>query len=248
MNLLTQMAIHAHCLRDFPREACGLVIIQSGEELYVPCRNIARTPSEHFVMDPADYANAEERGEITTIVHSHPNMPARPSQGDLVACETCGKPWLIVAVWREATETTPRIVEEYLLKPTGYQAPLVGRQFFFGILDCYTLIQDWYQRERGMTLPNFERRDDFWNTKHGPQVDLYAQYEQVGFVDTKGDKLQVGDVPLMQIARSPFANHAGVYIGDGLLLHHMYGKLSSRDPYEHSMYQEKTRRVVRYAG
>lgn len=248
MNSITQMAIHAHCMRDFPREACGLVIIVDGQEEYVPCRNIGRTPSEHFILHPHDYADAQERGEIVTIVHSHPNLPARPSQGDLVACEASGKPWLIIAVWKEALDQSPRIADEFLFQPTGYQAPLVGRQFFFGILDCYTLIHDWYQRERGIELPYFERRDNFWDEKQGPVVDLYAQYEQAGFYDTNGAPLEVGDIPLMQVARSPFANHAGVYIGNGLLLHHMYGRLSSRDPYEHSQYQEKTRRIVRYGG
>ena len=37
-----------------------------------PCRNLAATPDEHFVMDPLDYANAEDQGEVVAVIHSHP--------------------------------------------------------------------------------------------------------------------------------------------------------------------------------
>jgi hypothetical protein len=44
------------------------------------------------------------------------------------------------------------------------------------------------------------------------------------------DNLKVGDCFLMQVA-SPVPNHAAVYLGDGLILHHLQGRLSSRDVY-----------------
>lgn len=240
MNPEVREAIEAHARREFPRECCGVVV--DGTR-YIACRNRATTASEHFILHPEDYADAADGGEVTHIVHSHPNIPPRPSQGDLVSCETTGLPWYIVAVWMEPGDLGPRITGDHLLLPSGYEAPLVGREFFFGVLDCYTLIRDWYLRERNIELPNFERRDNFWNKK-GNEVDLYAQYEEAGFEEVTGQPLQVGDVILMQI-RAPFANHAGVYIGDGLMLHHLYGRLSERVPYSHSYYQENTRRIVR---
>lgn len=42
-------------------------------------------------------------------------------------------------------------------------------------------------------------------------------------------------------------NHAAVYLGDGLMLHHMYGRLSSRDVYG-GYWREVTRLVVRFSG
>lgn len=242
----TTAAIHAHAIAQFPKECCGLVVETLDGERYFPCRNLALTPSEHFVLSPVDFATAEEAGEITCVVHSHPNIPARPSQGDLVACERGSVPWMIVAVWKQPEDTAPHVVAEYTFRPSGYEAPLIGRQFFFGILDCYTLIRDWYKRERGIDLPEFERRDEFWKDK-GNMVDLYGQYKTAGFDDVTDGQLRVGDVPLMQV-RAPFANHAGVYIGDGQIIHHLYGRLSSREVYTRSYYQEITRRVVRYQG
>lgn len=238
----TRTAIDAHGIQDYPRESCGLIAIVDGAERYFRCRNIGHG-TEHFVMCPQDYADVEERGEIVMVVHSHPNMVAKPSQGDRVACEKSNLPWFIVAVWKEPGDLYPRIAGDCVFEPTGYQAPLVGRQFFFGILDCYTLIKDWYERERGIILPEFERRDNFW--KDG--TDLYAQYAQVGFVEVTDGTLEVGDVIMMQI-RAPIANHAGIYLGEGLILHHMMGQLSSRDPYARSYYHKMTRKVVRYVG
>ena len=120
----------------------------------------------------------------------------------------------------------------------GWRAPLLGRMFFHRVLDCYTLVRDYYQRERGIELLDFEREDDWW---HKGQ-DLYMQgFERAGFAPlARGEALQPGDVILMQV-RSPVANHAGVYLGHtglqeqpGLhpvphaMLHHLYGRLSER--------------------
>ena len=243
MKPATREQIDAHAIRSYPRECCGVVAIVEGQERYFPCRNMAKG-TEHFVMHPEDLADAEDAGELVMIVHSHPNATAQPSQGDRVSCELTQLPWMIVAVWKEPGDPAPRIAGDCIFEPCGYEAPLVGREFFFGVLDCYTLVRDWYKRERGIVLPDFERRDNFW--KEG--IDLYAQYEKAGFVDVTGQPLQVGDGILMQIRCKDFANHAGVYVGDGMILHHLMGRLSSRDPYYHSQYHKNTLRTVRYVG
>lgn len=41
MIAATLNAIHAHALADYPREACGLVIVSKGKEHYIPCQNRA---------------------------------------------------------------------------------------------------------------------------------------------------------------------------------------------------------------
>lgn len=219
MNDETLTAIRQHAAREYPRECCGLVIVERGKERYVECTNAAQTPSEHFVLPAAEYAAAEGRGEVLAVVHSHPDCPAAPSAADRVACEASGLPWLILS-WPADLSVT--------IRPEGYVAPLVGRPFAHGVLDCYALIRDWYARAMDVSLPDFDRRDGWWNAGQ----DLYMQhFGEAGFRRLTDDELlEPGDVVLMQV-RAPVANHAGVYLGDGVLLHHRHGRLSTRDVY-----------------
>lgn len=245
-------AIRSHVLAEYPREACGLVVIVKGRERYRPCRNIATTPSEHFILSPEDYAAAEDDGEITAVVHSHPDMPARPSESDRVSCESSGLPWLIVSVMPD-DQGMPVAGGIERIEPCGYQAPLVGRPFVHGVLDCWALCRDWYTREMGVTLPSPERQDNWWDDGVS---DLYsdAAVAAAGFVpvgragELDLSTLQRGDLIRMQIrSANQVPNHAAVYLGDGLILHHLYGRLSSRDVYG-GYWLEVTRAVDRLSG
>ena len=123
----------------------------------------------------------------------------------------------------------------------------MGRSFHHGVLDCWSLCRDWYARECGLTLPNPERRDKWWEDGHS---DLYmSNLADAGFtVLPDGAVPQRGDLILMQVqSRNGVPNHAGVYIGDGLMLHHMYGRLSSRDVYG-GYWREVTRCIARHVS
>ena len=183
---------------------------------------------------------------------------AAPSEADRVACEASGLPWYIVAV--EKSENGDVVAGEIRgFAPEGYRAPLLGRQFAHGVLDCYTLVRDWYARERDIVLPDFSRDDGWWEP--GKPGDLYMDhYAEAGFRPLRADEaLGPGDVVLMQV-RSDRANHAGVFLGDeplaeapGLhplpdaMLHHLYGRDSERVVYG-GFWRESTRAVLRYQG
>lgn len=222
----TQVQAIAHALRDYPREACGLVVVVKGRERYWPCRNLATTPSEHFVLAPEDYAAADDAGEVLMVVHSHPDAPARPSEADRVACEASGLPWVIVAV--SGSAGAPAASEVAVIEPCGYEAPLVGRQFAHGVLDCFTLIRDWYRLEWGLALPDFARVDGWWDDGYS---NLYMDHlDECGFTPVPLPQIQRGDLLLMQVrSRNLVPNHAGIWLGDGNMLHHMHSRLSSRD-------------------
>lgn len=204
-----------HAAADFPRECCGLVVIVKGKQRYHPCRNTA-IGTDQFAIHPEDFANAEEAGDIVAVTHSHPNGSPKPSQGDLVGCEASNLPWFIYAhpagTWEE-------------LYPNGYKAPYVGRQWAHGVLDCYAIIRDWYANERGLFLPDFSRHDDWWLTGGN----LYEEnFEKCGFRTISRDELSSGDLIFMQIG-SKVPNHAAIYLGDGIILHHLHNRLSTRD-------------------
>jgi proteasome lid subunit RPN8/RPN11 len=208
-------AVRGHAAREAPREACGLAVVVNGRLRYMPCRNIAG--EAEFAIHPEDQAMAEDRGEVVAVCHSHPYLPPDPSEADRVMCEQTGLPWLIVNHPTGAHR---------VITPSGYRAPLIGRPFVHGVLDCYTLVRDYYREACGIELPDYPREDDWW-LKGG---NLYLDnFEHAGFVAVQ-DGPRAHDVVLMQVA-APVPNHAGVIDADGHLIHHCHGRLSSRDVY-----------------
>lgn len=207
----------AHAAECKPFESCGLIAVVKGREKYFPCKNLQTGPS-HFQIDGKDYADVEDKGVILKIVHSHVYESPDPSQADLIECEKSELPWVIIN-WPVGT-----VVE---FEPTGYVAPLVGRVFSHGVLDCYTLIRDYYARELNIVIPDFSRPDEWWKT----EKDLYRQnFEEAGFVRISEKELQPHDVILMQLG-SDKTNHGAIYLGDSLILHHPMQRLSGRDAY-----------------
>lgn len=200
---------------QLPREACGLVVIERGREIFIPCRNIAELESD-FAIHPEDYLKAEARGQIVRVFHSHCYQSPRPSEGDLVSCETTKLPWSIVSVPNG---------DWFDFDPKGYRAPLVGRQWTHGILDCYSIIRDYYAEVLSIDIPDFERPVTWW--KRG--LNLYEEnFSKAGFYQVKPEELRKHDVLLM-IVGSPVINHGAVYLGDDMMLHHLINRLSTRD-------------------
>jgi proteasome lid subunit RPN8/RPN11 len=210
--------IQAHAAEESPKECCGLVAVVKGRRKYFPCKNLAVTPEEHFALDPLDYAAVEDQGEIVAVVHSHPVTNHAPSQADRVACEQSGLPWHIV---------NPNTGNWGYCEPEGFELPYVGREFAHGTVDCYSLCRDWYKREWGLELKNYLRRDQWWENGQNLYLD---NFEKEGFHRIPVSELQRGDALLMQLS-SPVPNHAAIYIGDQQVLHHVQGRLSSRDVY-----------------
>lgn len=221
-----------HAKAEAPREACGLVILSGDGSLsYFPCKNVSEGMNE-FSIDPEDYARAEDLGEVAAIIHSHTQTGAKPSEADLVSCESTKLPWYIVAVPSGAWE---------MITPNGYKAPLLGRKYSHGVLDCYSFVRDWLRENDVVELPDFDRKWEWWLNGQ----DLYADnFEKCGFV--KVTDMQPGDVILMAI-RSKVINHAAIYLGGNVMAHHAIGRLSMREVYG-GFWEKNTRLVVRYGG
>lgn len=95
-NILS--AIQAHAAAKYPKESCGLLLSVGRKQQYYPCRNVSSEPNEEFRIEPEQYAEAEDIGEVIGIVHSQPDATvARP---DLAMCEATELPWHILS-WPE---------------------------------------------------------------------------------------------------------------------------------------------------
>lgn len=234
--------ILSHAEDEYPNELCGVV---SGGK-YFRCRNAAKDPTKEVVMDKYDMLEFADK--IEAFVHSHPDASSRMSQSDKVQMEFFGVPYIIVGY---------PAGDFGFYVPTGYKAPLLGRQFYHGILDCYTLVRDFYDREMGISIPDFERADKWWEDEHS--TSLYMQnFAEAGF--TPVDNLQYGDVIICTVGDTKYPNHALIYLGENgkfrseettdtfgtnMFLHHMYGRKSTREVYG-DQWKDKTKVVVRH--
>jgi proteasome lid subunit RPN8/RPN11 len=234
-------AIRAHAwaaYQESRREACGVVVRQPAGDVYWPVQNVAvgDQAQDAFVMCPHDLAEAEDAGEIVAIVHSHPDGSAHPSHADRVMCRRSGLPWLVISV-----------PGDVILQADPHEPPLdlVGREFHHGVVDCYSLIRDYYQDRLGISLPDFPRADAWW--EHG--LDLYSDnFASAGFVRVGGRDVTPAphDVIIMQV-RSDKPNHGAVMDAEqpGMIIHHLWGRPSCRDVWG-GYWQQHTAMVLRH--
>ena len=228
----------------YPEEMCGVVI--DGEFIRLP--NIAQDAQNHFEIDHQALVAVEDRGEIQAYVHSHPDGTAIASAYDKDQIELHGKPWIICAY--------PDL-DFQVFKPCGYKAPLIGRNYYHGWQDCYSLVRDFYSRELNIQLPDFERADHWWESKDN--TSLYLQhYQQAGFYEVS--EPQYGDMLVCRVGRTEHPNHALIWLGDQwqlksetvekaigntLVLHHPYNQCSKREVYGQN-WAERTVLILRH--
>lgn len=246
-NIIQAAVEHANA--ENPKESCGLVIKVDGQQQYMPCRNVSADPNNNFQIHQEDWCRAEDAGEVVAIVHSHPGESARPSQADKFQAEIHGLPWLIIG--HNGHE---------VYQPSGYKVPLLGRDFHHGILDCYQAVRDWYSRECGLTLRDYQRSDCWWEAKEAKSL-YVEQFALEGFTEVSLDEIQRGDALLMRVGRTHHINHAAIYLGDDpsiksedaprlygqgpFFYHHLYGRNSTREILGDS-WLRRTEKVLRH--
>ena len=209
----------SHAKVEDPKESVGLLLNVKGKERYYPCNNLSMTSYQCFVLDPVDYVKADSLGEITGIVHSHPVTPPTPSQADLISCENSNLPWHIV---------NPKTEKWGYCEPSGYKAPLLGREWVWGITDCWSLVRDWYKKEKKIQLRDWERPKNPEDFLKDPMFERCAEATKFKKLEPN-EKLENGDLLFMSIMGNGL-NHVAIFL-DGDVLHHLGDRLSCREPY-----------------
>ena len=231
MNWKEQAAIHAN--KQAPKESCGLLAIIKGKETYWPCKNLSESPDEFFVIDPDNWADCEDEGELIAIIHSHPYGSALPSEADKASCEHLGLPFYIYSVEQKNWID---------FEPSGYTSGLYGRTWIWGKHDCWSLITDYFLNKKQINLKFWQRPKSIKTFCEDPYFEKVLTGS--GFKQVSKDNIINDDVLLMQ-GPDEKLNHVALYIGDQTILHHNIRQLSCRELYD-LRYIEATKKVYRY--
>ena len=209
----------AHAKEQDPKESCGLLIDIKGKEKYYPCKNLSNWSNQCFIIDPVDFAKAEDTGKILAVIHSHPTTQPIASQADMISCEDSKLPWHIV---------NPKTEKWGYYEPSGYKPPLIGRHWVWGVTDCWALVRDWYKEKKGIILRDWERPITPEEFIADPMFERCAW--RTGFRQLRPEeKLENGDLLFMSILTSGL-NHVAIFI-DGDVLHHLADRISCKEPY-----------------
>lgn len=214
LSLTLKRAIALEARKSAPNECCGFIV----DGKLIPCDNIHTSPSTNFAISAEDYAKAEDQGEIQAIYHSHVDGMDGFSRHDVKACKQCNIPWVMVHLPTSNFHS---------MDPTG-NASYEGREWNYGVHDCYALVRDFYKREFAIELDDFERgEDEEWLN---PGWSMFVNnYESQGFYEV-GRPEHKGDILLMRL-QSPSPNHVGVMGGGVAFYHHLCNRLSQSSVY-----------------
>lgn len=220
-----------HAVRENPNESVGVVI----GGVYYPMTNVAQNPMDTFAINPAEFASIVTRvGPLEAVIHSHPSGFVYPSPLDMRTQIEWEVPFGIIAVKNRLFQDIVFFGDQVP------RAPIIGRPFIHGVYDCYATARDRLKSEYSISIPDLPRSHKWWDQAEGDNNILMGNYERFGFYEIDFSELQAGDVFLGSVGFHSRVNHCGIYEGNGLILHHIFGsdgniRLSTQE----SIYQWK---------
>ena len=205
-----------HFKKEYPREGCGIISIVKGKKRWFPCTNVAEDDDD-FIVDSQEYLKLKRTTDIVAIVHSHPDTSAEPTKTDIKYCNALGIPYYIYSY--------PEMELE-VLEPTNNTVSLYGRNYEFGVTDCFEALRD-YLLVQGIEIPlRMPFEDDWW--KKGLNYlteEIIAEWKHK---PVPLAEVQENDVLVFNV-NAEVGNHLGVYIGNECFYHHAEKRLSCRE-------------------
>ena len=124
--------------------------------------NIATNPRDQFVIETSDWAAAEDRVKDCCFSAIYRRQS---HQADRSSCEKSQITWHIC---------NPNTEKWCSLEPSGFKMPVIGRQWVWGVSDCWTLARDWYA-EQGLELRDWPRPYDPEEFMRNPTFQCWAR-------------------------------------------------------------------------
>lgn len=207
--------IEDHFALEYPREGCGVLAVSKGKMKWIPITNIAKD-TDDFVFDSMEYFKVKRTHDIAGIVHSHPDASCEPSTMDVNNCNNLGIPYYIFSY--------PNM-DMHLLQPVKNYYPLIGREYKFGVQDCFELARDYYLEETSFIIPPREPFEDDWWLK---DLNYFTEEYIKSWNFSKVQDPQKNDLLIFSVT-SKIGNHCGVYLGNDVFFHHATQRLSCRE-------------------
>lgn len=217
-------AIHdakVHAAKEFPKEICGIIF----DSKYVPLTNIHETPESDFRIDPEIYIAFQREGDIEAMIHSHNDFP-HASMKDQEAQINTALPWGVINLVKG------NVIDVFFWGDQLPKQNLIGRPFYFGVYDCYSLARDWYALRFDVDIPDVPRQWDYWRKGKSLYEDNLHPLIKSGEWRIIKDKtkLQPGDGLLFKLFKCEVWNHGAIYVGNNLIAHHLENRLSRTEP------------------
>lgn len=206
--------IEKHFEEEYPREGCGILGIQKGKLHWIPCENIA-TEDEEFVISSREFFKIKQKFDVVGIVHSHPDGESTPSEHDINCCDALGIPYYIFSY--------PDI-NLSILEPKSKKKLLSGREYQFGVNDCFEAARDYYA-SIGIELPHRDLYEDDWWKKG---LDYFTEEYIATWGFKKVSDPQPNDLLIFSVTTN-VGNHCGVYLGNDSMFHHAEKRLSCKE-------------------
>lgn len=224
LNDTIKSEIKQHALNENPNECCGFIIEDKNSKNITinKCKNISKNPLISFKISSQEYLSTKEIGEILSIYHSHPGDSFQFSELDKKISEAFNLKNIVYLIKKDD-------FIEYI--PQGYENPYVGRQYYTGIFDCYTLVQDYFKRELNINindLPILEYPmrliDEKYVLKKFSTIENIIDYskkhaENNDFIEISNQNLKKHDLLILKNSGHGLPIHILIYLGNNNILH-----------------------------
>ncbi len=194
--------IREYCIKNIPKESCGLIVDIRGILTIYPCKNISYHSNEHAILNPLDYVRAAKLGKIVCHWHSHEHKGTSLID-NLNAFNH--NVYSVIYSWKyDRFYVIEPKLEEYL-----------NLDYKFGKNDCFELVRNYYKNELNILISNYDRYEKWELDKPTYILD---NFEKEGFYKIKLNDIKLHDVFIFKIYNSP--SHLGVYLENNFILHH----------------------------
>ena len=118
---------------------------------------------------------------------------------------------------------------------------LVGRQWKYGIFDCYSIVRDYYEL-LGINLPDYDRPEDVETC----ESIFLKNANKLNFYEVDLNQRKPNDVLVMKIwTKEPM--HCAVLLKNDMILHQKFESISCCQYFNH-YYRKRTVGCFRYAA